>query len=109
MTATLTRLSLAAALAYAGNVAGLTSAWAQADPAAPSAPAEVQQGPPVGETGNGSLSDQLDKSKGVIAPSPSTANTDPGIVKPAPETGSSRMPVIPPPGTSGGDRGVQPK
>jgi hypothetical protein len=109
MTATLTRLSLAAALAYAGNVAGLTSAWAQADPAAPSAPAEVQQGPPVGETGNGSLSEQLDESKGVIAPSPSIANTDPSIVKPAPETGSSKMPVIPPPGTPENAPNVQPK
>src|SRR3954447_22860320 len=102
-------LSLVAALACMGAAVSPAVAWAQADPTSPSAPAEVQQAPPVGETGKGSLSDQLDKSKGVIAPSPSTANTDPGIVKPAPETGSSKMPVIPPPGTSGADRGVQPK
>src|SRR3954454_24116678 len=108
MTTKLTRLSLAAALACA-SIAGPTLAWAQADPAAPSAPAEVQQGPPVGDTGNGSLSEQLDESKGVIAPSPSTANTDPGIVKPAPETGSSKMPVIPPPGTPENAPYVQPK
>jgi hypothetical protein len=63
----------------------------------------------MGDTGGRSLSDQLDKSKGVITPSPSTANTDPGIVKAAPDTGASKMPVIPSPGTPENAPNVQPK
>ena len=75
----------------------------------PWAPPDVRDDAPAGSRGAGSLSEQLDRSKGVIVPPASTANTDPGIVKPAPSTGATSMPVIPPPGTPGGDPNVQPK
>ena len=55
-------------------------------------------------TGNGSLSDQLSQSKGVICP---PAGVDPGIT--VPPVGGGRTPVIPPPGTPGGDPNVVPK
>ena len=52
-------LPLVATLACVGTAASPAVAWAQADPASPSAPAEVQQAPPIGDTGGRSLSDQL--------------------------------------------------
>src|SRR3954451_21683366 len=78
---------------------------ARADQGQPAAPPAVQDDAPTGP----SLSERLDRSKGVIVPPASTANTDPGIVKPAPSTGARSMPVIPPPGTPGRGPDVQPK
>ena len=96
---------LAAALLLAWGGLGAPEARARADQGQPAAPPAVQDDAPTGP----SLSERLDRSKGVIAPPASTANTDPGIVKPAPSTGARSMPVIPPPGTPGGDPNVQPK
>ncbi|MEK4032636.1 hypothetical protein WOC76_03100 [Methylocystis sp. IM3] len=51
---------------------------------------------PGGENGKSgkSLSEKLDKGKGVIRPAP---GVDPNIVRPAPELPPQSMPVIPPP------------
>ena len=53
---------------------------------------------------NGSLSDKLNSSNGVIRPED---NVDPGIRKPAPAQGAT--PIIPPPGSPGGPPSVEPK
>ena len=52
------------------------------------------------------LSHRLDKSGGVIKPSP---DVDPQIVKPPPVPDPNSTPVIPPPGTPGGPPGPEPK
>jgi hypothetical protein len=52
------------------------------------------------------LSERLDRSKGVIRP---PSGIDPKIHKPAPTPNPKTTPVIPPPGTPGGDQSVQPK
>jgi hypothetical protein len=96
---------LAAALLLAWGGLGAPEARAQADQGQPVAPPAARDDAPTGP----SLSERLDRSKGVIVPPASTANTDPGLVKPAPSTGTRSMPVIPPPGTPGGDPNVQPK
>ncbi len=51
---------------------------------------------PGGETNKSgkSLSEKLDKGKGVIKPAP---GVDPNIVKPAPDMPPNSMPVLPPP------------
>ena len=98
-----TRLAAALLLAWGGL--GAHQARARADQGQPAAPPAARDDAPTGP----SLSERLDRSKGVIVPPASTANTDPGIVKPAPSTGAGSMPVIPPPGTPGGDPNVQPK
>ena len=78
--------------------------------AAGRAPPQVQEDVPAQPPGAGSLSDQLNRSKGVITPPAAVSNADPGIVKPPPDTGTTTtMPMIPPPGTPGGDPNVQPK
>jgi hypothetical protein len=53
----------------------------------------------------GSLSEELDRSGGIIQPPPTG---DRGVVQP-PNQGASRTPVIPPPGTPGGNPQIQPK
>jgi len=55
------------------------------------------------ERSNQTLSDQLNKSNGVLCP----PDIDPAMKAPTPKTGDT--PVIPPPGTPGGDPNVQPK
>jgi hypothetical protein len=55
------------------------------------------------ERSNGTLSDQLDKTNGVMCP----PDVDPAMKAPTPKTGDTS--VIPPPGTPGGDPSVQPK
>jgi hypothetical protein len=62
---------------------------------------------PLTSNGEGSLSEKLERSEGVITPPAS--GTDPGIVQPTPDTGETKMPVIPPPGTPGGDPNVRPQ
>jgi hypothetical protein len=52
------------------------------------------------------LSEKLDRSKGVIRP---PSGVDPEIRKPAPVPNPGTTRVIPPPGTRGGDPSVQPK
>lgn len=69
-------------------------------PRPPDAPGPTVPGPRPGET----LSDQLQRSDGVIPP---PQNLDPDMHKPAPDTGT--MPVIPPPGSPGGNGNGLPK
>ncbi len=60
---------------------------------APGTPPHERPGGESGTTGK-SLSEKLDKGKGVIKPAP---GVDPNIVKPAPELPPKSMPVLPPP------------
>ena len=55
---------------------------------------------------SGNLSDQLDRSKGVVRPH---AGVAPQMQVPPPRPDSQRTPVIPPPGSPGGDQSVEPK
>jgi hypothetical protein len=71
--------------------------------------AAAGQGQPPPQTdaqGNGTLSDKLSNTNGVIHPD---SDVDPGIRKAPPATDAAKTPVIPPPGTPGGEPGVQPK
>ena len=108
--------SLAAALLFASVGSGLTEAWAQTDNPLPPAPPEVQEKTPRATTPDEPptpapdtpLSEELERSKGVIVP------VDPGVdrdmVQPPPDVGgAATMPVIPPPGTPGGNPNVRPK
>ena len=54
----------------------------------------------------GTLSDKLNRSRGVIAP---PANVDPAIRVPAPVPDPGTTPVIPPPGTPGGANAPTPR
>jgi hypothetical protein len=99
-------LPLVAVLSWLGP----SSAWGQTDQALPPAPPEVQGealDEPPASNGEGSLSEKLERSEGVITPPASDA--DPGIVQPTPDTGETKMPAIPPPGTPGGDPNVRPQ
>lgn len=80
--------------------AGLGSpAMAQSTQADPTAQTQTDVG-----SGNGTLSDKLSQTGGVIHPQQSV---DPKMQKAAPATGT--MPVIRPPGSPGGSTDVQPK
>jgi hypothetical protein len=59
-----------------------------------------------GSSLEGSLSDRLSRSGGVIKP---PAEGDRAIQAPTPDPGAQSMPVIPPPGTPGGNLDVKPK
>ena len=72
------------------------------------APAQAQTPDPTKgctpqERSNGTLSNQLDKSNGVMCP----PDVDPAMKAPTPSTGDKS--VIPPPGTPGGNSSMQPK
>jgi hypothetical protein len=96
-------LALAAALLWAWGGLGPSPARTQTG----QAPPEVMEDTPVGTPGAGSLSEELGRSGGVIAPP--DPGVDPGLVRPAPDAGASTMPVIPPPGSSpGGDPNLRP-
>jgi hypothetical protein len=86
---------------------GLFGACAVALALSACAPAQAQAPDPKGctpqERANGTLSNQLDKSNGVMCP----PDVDPAMKAPTPSTGDKS--VIPPPGTPGGDPSVQPK
>jgi hypothetical protein len=86
-------------LAVTGFALAMT-VLAQAQSADPKACANA-----LGNSGNQSLSDKLDKSGGVICP---PNNVDPNMKAPTPQGGNT-MPVIPPPGSPGGDPSVRPK
>ena len=64
-----------------------------------------QEAPSGSSRAPDSLSNQLNRSGGVLQP-PETG--DQGVVPP-PNEGSSRTPVIPPPGTPGGKQDIRPK
>jgi hypothetical protein len=103
--------------------AAATGALAQAqvkDPNMPDPKTTVPEkiDPPLNQSQSGSgadttgtirgrtLSDQLNKSDGVIKP---PSGTDPGIAAPAPVPNPGTTPVIPPPGSPGGNPSVDPK
>jgi hypothetical protein len=68
-------------------------------------PGAGQQTSPAVPPASGSLSSDLNRSGGVIAP---PSGVDPEIKQTPPPTGA-KMPVIPPPGTPGGNPAVKPK
>jgi hypothetical protein len=68
-------------------------------------PAAGQPATPAVPPASGTLSSDLNRSGGVIAP---PAGIDPEIKQTPPPTGAT-MPVIPPPGTPGGNPTVKPK
>jgi hypothetical protein len=70
----------------------------------PGADEHTEQAPPANS--GESLSDRLDRNKGVINPPP-TGDADIETTVPNPDPGTTR--VIPPPGTPGGDQSVEPK
>jgi hypothetical protein len=71
------------------------------EPGRPIAPGTADPG-----ADKGTLSDQLNKSGGVIQPPPAP---DPGMTRTPPNQGATQTPVMPPPGTPGGAPGPQPK
>ncbi len=109
-------------LAAFGIGAGLVSAaaMAQSDGTVPDTqakpPPAIENAPPdkIGEplsTGSttgksGTLSEQLNKSEGVIKPPP---GIDPDMKVPAPDPNPGSTIVIPPPGEPGGNPNIQPK
>ena len=111
------RWPLAAALLVASVGSGLTEAWAQADNPLPPAPPEVQEKAPRATTPaepraapdtGAPLSEELERSEGVIVPAYPGVDRD--MAQPPPDTGgAATMPVIPPPGTPGGDPNIRPK
>ena len=57
-------------------------------------------------TSGSSLSDKLNRSRGVIRP---PADVDTGIAQPPPQMPPLSTPVLPPPGSPGGNPRVEPK
>jgi len=99
--AVLTVLCLCASLAL------MTNGYSQVQPPRPADPAPATEPVPPGNARSGeSLSEQLDRSHGVITP---PAGIDPKIEAPAPEPNPGTTRVIPAPGSPGGDPNVQPK
>lgn len=83
--------------------AGATPQDQQSDRATPIPPGQAR--PTTPNEQQGSASDKLSRSQGVLQP-PATGDD---AVKPPPRRGETRMPVIPPPGTPGGSQDIQPK
>lgn len=92
------------ALAALAGFAGVAAAQAPTVPADPppagtleAPPERIEPRPPVGAPGaqppGGTLSDQLEESRGVIKPPP---GLDPGLVEEPPDPGLFPTPVIPP-------------
>ena len=77
-------------------------AWSQARPSDRDRQPKTET---EGQSPRGNLSDQLDRSKGVIEP-PQTVDPGMQVTPPNPD---ARMPVIPPPGSRDGDQRVEPK
>ena len=99
-------LSPVAAMAQVGALQRELGPPQQEKPLEPGrAGGQDRAGPAEAPKQSGSLSQQLDRSGGVIRP---PVAVDPKMEKPAPET-ASQMPVIPPPGSPGGNPNVQPK
>jgi hypothetical protein len=115
------RLIRLAAMAAAILAPAIAAAQAPSSSTSQAAPATEHHGDPIScaqapttvgaggdlkveKPADGTLSDQLASSDGVICPPP---NVDPQINAPTPQGGT--MPVIPPPGSPGGDPTVHPK
>jgi hypothetical protein len=104
------RAAMVAALLCASiGMAGAQTKGQNASPApGQSSPSNNQVQPNAGSSHGappGTLSRELDRSRGVIHPPPTG---DGGVVTPM-KQGKSSMPVIPPPGSPGGNPRVQPK
>jgi len=94
---------LCAALTHTAPLASFAASPAQEAPKSPPQnPSATARDRRPGET----LSDQLDRNKGVIRP---PAGMDSGIAAPVPDPAPGTTPVIPPPGTPGGNPNIQPK
>jgi hypothetical protein len=106
----MTFLAMAVAAAMTGGaVPSLHAADSpgQAEPRDNDVPgASVPSEPVPGVNPNETLSEQLDRNKGVIEPPP-VGDDDIHVTVPNPNSGT--MPVIPPPGTPGGNPDVEPK
>jgi hypothetical protein len=99
-------LGVAAAPAWAQNPPSTAPAPPTAPPGSQTVPPERIAPPaPGGSVRGGTMSDQLSKDHGTIAP---PGNVDPGM-NVHPGTRGSTMPVIPPPGSPGGNPSVVPK
>jgi len=83
------------------DVASAQSAGTAPRQAQPATPRDQDQS----ADGNGSLSNDLSQSRGIVRP---PATGDHSVIEP-PSTGPHAMPIIPPPGTPGGNPDVQPK
>ncbi len=103
-------VSLLGGAVLTASSGGVASAAAGAGPIG-NAEAPRQSAPaPAPESGDraksGNLSEQLDKSRGVISP---PQDVDPQMQVRPPESSTGKMPVIPPPGSPGGNPNVVPK
>ena len=94
-------MAVVVAIAIASPTA-LNAAPQGKDP--PGSEDQTEQGGQTNSGGN--LSEQLDRSKGVIHPPPTG---DTGIETTVPNPDAGTLKVIPPPGTPGGDESVEPK
>lgn len=107
-----------AALVAAGLSSALWSSDGVAQDKVPDSqakpPPAIENAPPdkigeplaTGSVGTGTLSDQLNKSEGVIKP---PSGVDPEMRVPAPNPNPGSTIVIPPPGEPGGNQDIQPK
>ena len=102
--ATIGRAALTTAVVVAIAIASTTAS--NAAPQGKDLPGSENQTEQGGQTNSGgNLSEQLDRSKGVIHPPP-TGDTGIATTVPNPD---GTLKVIPPPGTPGGDESVEPK
>jgi hypothetical protein len=101
------RSAALAALCVCASLALMNDGYSQVQPPRPTDPVPGTEPAPPGNARPGeTLSEQLDRSHGVIPP---PAGIDPKIEAPAPEPNPGTTRVIPPPGSPGGDPNVQPK
>jgi hypothetical protein len=98
-------LVLQASGAWAQSGAPIPNTESEPPPAIQNAPPD-KRGEPLSTGSTRTLSDQLERSDGVIRP---PAGIDPAIRAPAPDPDPGTTIVIPPPGERGGDPTIQPK
>jgi hypothetical protein len=106
MTVSRARLSLTVLVAV-GTTLGAVAACGQnlSPPPPPGQGVPSNPSVPANPEKNGTLGDQLSRSRGVITPPPVE---DKNVVNP-PNADKAKTPVIPPPGTPGGNQTVVPK
>jgi hypothetical protein len=95
------RIARAGAVLAAALLMGAALPAAAAVDTQPPQTVPEKAGPPAQ-----SLSEQLDRSHGIIHP---PADLDAGMAQPPPVTGRGIMPIVPPPGTPGGNPKIEPK
>jgi hypothetical protein len=101
------RSAVLAVICVWASLALTDNGYSQVQPPRPTDPVPgTEPAPPENTRPGETLSEQLDRSQGVITP---PAGIDPKIEAPAPEPNPGTTRVIPPPGSPGGDPNVQPK